>query len=337
MPHGLKTWVPIWLGLLLGCRAEKRIDLRPISEPQAGLRSELVAGGELAQRLAPPDLADLVLLYGSENEGALGPCGCSENPRGGLARIHTYAAETRARTPSASVWLVDAGGFLDGTPEESGLSRADAMVSNRWMVRGYDSLDPVALNVSWGDLVGLSSLEDTRELPLVSAHIAGRGLVPYVRRTLGSHSVVVTGITHLGPEFLMPDAYQAQDPEDAVRQLVADKAWSTEDVVVLLSHGAPTVAAALARDGLVDVVIDAQQHRYRDPLHREADAVWAKSHYQTQRLGELRLGLQAGRAAWAVDRKIDLDDTIPGDPVLARWAQQAEKESARVRKDVYGF
>jgi hypothetical protein len=211
------------------------------------------------------------------------------------------------------------------------------MASNRWMVRGYDALDPVALNVSWGDLVGLSGLEDTLDLPLVSAHIEGPGLVPFVRRELGNHSVVITGIAHLGPDFLMPDAYQGQDAEDAMRQLVADAAWADDEVVVLLAHGASTVAAALARDGLVDVVIDAQQHRYRDPVHREADAVWAKSHYQTMRLGELRLGLHAGRAAWAVDRKIDLDKAIPSDPTLAHWAKQAEKETEKVRKAVYGF
>ena len=321
----------------MGCRPDKRIDLRPIVEPRQGLRSELAEGGALAQRLAPPDLADLVLLYGGEAEGVLGPCGCTENPRGGLARVQTYARATQERTPATSVWLVDAGGFLDGTPEDTGVPRADAKAANRWMVQAYDRLDPVALNVSWNDLVGLSGLDDTRGLPLVSAHIEGPGLVPYVRRELGSHTLVFTGIAHLGPDFLMPSDYRGRDPEDAVRELVAEGAWDEEDVVVLLAHGAPTAATMLARDGLVDVVIDAQQHRYRDPVHREADAVWAKSHYQTLRLGELRLGLRDGRAAWAVDRKIDLDDAIPSDPTLLRWARQAEKEAEMVRETVYGF
>jgi len=325
------------LALTLGCRADKRIDLRPVHEPREGLRSEVVEGGALSQRLAPPDLADLVLLYGGETEGVLGPCGCTENPRGGLARIHTYAEETKARTPAAEVWVVDAGGFLDGTPEVSGVARADATAANRWMVRGYGALDPVALNVSWNDLVGLSGLEDTGGLPLVSAHIEGPAIVPYVRRRLGPHRIVFTGISRLGPELLIPDAYTAIDGEDGVRQLVSAGAWQDDDIVVLLAHGAPVEAAALARDGLVDVVIDAQQHRYRDPLHREADAVWAKSHYQTLRLGELRLGLQDGRAAWALDRKIDLDTAIPADPTLARWARQAEKEAELVRKTVYDF
>ena len=321
----------------IGCRPDKRPDLRPISEPRAGLRSEVVETGDLSQRLAHPDLADLVLLYGGETEGVLGPCGCTENPRGGLARIHTYAAETRLRTPSTTVWMVDAGGFLDGTPEDSGVARADATATNKWMVRGYGALDPVALNVAWADLVGLSALDDLEGLPLVSAHIEGPGITPFVRRQLGSHTVVFTGIARLGPDLLIPDAYTAHHAEDEVRALVEAGVWDQDDVVVLLAHGAPVVAAALARDGLVDIVIDAQQHRYRDPLHREGDAVWAKSHYQTLRLGELRLGLQDGRAVWALDRKIDLDTQIPADPTLSRWARQAEKEAEVVRKTVYGF
>jgi hypothetical protein len=127
------------------------------------------------------------------------------------------------------------------------------------------------------------------------------------------------------------------DPEDGVRAVLASARVQPEDLVVLLSYEANGVGTTLAKAGLVDVVIDANQHRYRDPPFRMGDAVWVKAHYQTMRLGELRLRIQEGRASWALDRKIDLDAEVPSDPTLDKWAKQAERDVAAVRKDAYGF
>jgi hypothetical protein len=235
------------------------------------------------------------------------------------------------------VWWLDAGGWLDSTLDFQGAPRLDAMVANEWMVRGLRALHPVALNVSWTDLTTLPGFSTPPDLPMVSAQFSGPGIVPWVERTVGDHRIVVTGIAHNGPAMLVPEGYTADDPQDAVRRVLAEASVRPEDLVVLLSSEANTVASMLAEEGFADVVIDARQHRYRDPPFRAGDAVWVKAHHQTLRLGELRLRLQAGRASWALDRKIDLDRAIPSDPTLAEWARRAEREVMLSRQKHYGI
>jgi len=322
---------------LAACKKTPGIDLRPTHDTRRGLSSEIAEAGHLPERLARPDLADLVLLYGAEAGGALGPCGCDKQPRGGLARIKTYADETRARSPDAPVWLVDAGGWLDSTLDFHGAPRLDAMAANDWMVRGLNVLHPVALNISWSDLSTLPGFDTPPDLPLVSAHITGPGIAPYIERTLADRRVVFTGIAHQGPPMLVPEGYEMTDPVAGVRAALAAADVQPDDLVVLLSSESNAAGTTIAEAGLVDVVIDARQHRYRDPPFRSGDAVWVKAHHQTLRLGELRIRVQDGRASWALDRKIDLDTDIPDDPTLARWAKQAEREVQLVRQTRYGL
>ena len=60
--------------LLLGaCRAKPAVDWNSSHDVRARLSSETAESGSLRDRLARPDLADLVLLYGAEAGGALGP------------------------------------------------------------------------------------------------------------------------------------------------------------------------------------------------------------------------------------------------------------------------
>jgi len=95
--------------------------------------------------------------------------------------------------------------------------------------------------------------------------------------------------------------------------------------VVLLAHGAPEAARSLAERGLVDVVIDTNLHRSLEPPFRVGEAIWVKSHFQTMRLGELRLGLEGGRIAWARDRKIDMDEGIPPQNDARRLEEAARR------------
>ncbi len=325
------------VAIMVACHTRQPTDWRPTHDARARLSSEIAETGDLSERLARPDLADLVLLYGAEAGGALGPCGCDKSPRGGLARIKTYANATQERSPRAAVWLVDAGGWLDATVDGQGKPRRDAVRANEWMVRGMGVLAPTALNVSWTDLQSLPGFSTLPDLPLVSAHIEGPGIHPFVESMVGDQRVVFTGIAHEGPPLLTPEGYTVSDPVDGVHRVLDAAQAGSRDLVVLLSSDANTAGAVLAKSGLVDLVIDARQHRYREPPFRVGDAVWLKAYHQTLRLGEVRMDLQDGRVTRALDRKVDLDPAITGDTQLERWAKDAQQEVEQVRETHYGF
>ena len=137
--------------------------------------------------------------------------------------------------------------------------------------------------------------------------------------------------------MLIPEGYSLGDPVEGVHQVLKTASVGPRDLVVLLSSDANAAGSALAKSGLVVLVIDARQHRYREPPFRVGDAVWTKAHHQTLRLGEIRMDLKDGRVTRALDRKIDLDTAIPGDAELDRWARDAEQEVGQVREDHYGF
>jgi hypothetical protein len=86
---------------------------------------------------------------------------------------------------------------------------------------------------------------------------------------------------------------------------------------------------------LVDVVIDTNLHREFSAPFRVGDAVWVRSHIQTMRLGELRLGITDGQVTWAMDRKIDLDDEIPSSRDSLLIAQTAREELDALQRTLY--
>jgi hypothetical protein len=98
----------------------------------------------------------------------------------------------------------------------------------------------------------------------------------------------------------------------------------------------PDSARKLAQEGLVDVVVDTNLHREQSAPDRVGEAIWIRSHFETMRLGELRIGLEDGRIDWFVDRKIDMDDQLPADPALLDIEEAARHDIRRTQQQVFG-
>jgi 2',3'-cyclic-nucleotide 2'-phosphodiesterase (5'-nucleotidase family) len=332
---GRSPWIrpEIGLCLVIGWAFGGCVSPRPAVPPRTmgplELRSELVVDGTLEARLARPDGASLVVFYTGEQKGSLDPCGCPERPRGGVGRTHSYVQAARAAEPSVPSLLVDGGYFLEDAMGLDGNPRADVPVLNRYMVEGLGRLPFTALNVGYNDLSGLTGLSDAGTwalgsvpLPLVSANAAGPGVVPYRIVEAGPRRVAITGITAPGVAFLPTPGFQTSDPVESGRRVLTELRGGA-DLVVLLSFQANDAARTLAEEGLVDVVIDTNLHTTFDEPFRVGKAIWLRSHLETMRLGELRLWLEDGRIARALDRKIDLDDRIPSIPEDEALASEA--------------
>ena len=159
----------------------------------------------------------------------------------------------------------------------------------------------------------------------MSANLQGPGIAPFLVLERGGLRIGVTGVSADEPTLTETPGYIRLSPEAAeavVRQLAGEA-----DVVVILSWHAAEVARAFAATlPGVDVVIDANRHREEQAPFRVGGAVWALADEGGLRIGELRLGLDGGRVTGALDRHIDLDETIPDDRVLARMQADARAE-----------
>ena len=145
----------------------------------------------------------------------------------------------------------------------------------------------------------------------------------------------ITGITARGVTFLPTPGFEVSEPVAAARPVI-EALNETTDVVVLLSFHASDAAKRLARQGGIDVVIDTNLHRTLDAPFRVGEAVWVRRHFQTMRLGELRIGLDRGAVAWAVDRKIDLDDLLPDEANQAVISREARKDLRAIERELFG-
>ncbi|TNE91051.1 MAG: hypothetical protein EP330_06260 [Deltaproteobacteria bacterium] len=261
--------------------------------------------GSLRARLAEDD-ADVVLVYGSEQEGELGPCGCDAVERGGMERIRGY--RTAVARGDAPVFLLHAGGFLDPRPMQD--DRNDAMIGE---VGDWD-----ALHVGFRDAPGLGRYLDGAawaeawkpSLPdgLVSASITGPWSAWRLVEREGV-TVAVTGVSAAKSTERFPSGLSAADPVDALTSALADAPEA--DLHVVLAYDTADLTDDLAALPGVDVLIEAGGYTARWEADASHGAVWVRSTKGSTRLGELRVWLEDGRVIKAVDRQIPVDRSLP--------------------------
>lgn len=299
------------------------LGLAGLAHAAPALVSQLVVEGPVGKRVSAAP-ADLVVYYGGEQRGQLDTCGCSVKARGSLSRLVRYVEVSRGASPAPSV-LVNPGQWLDDPGGFDGALRPDAVEMNRWMARGLAASGWDALNVAAPDLAGLSVLDSAaiRGLPLVSANVRGPGISRWRVVERGGLRVGVTGLTAVEPTLAQAPGYTIGPTTDAlavVRELAPQV-----DVVVLLAWHAPEAARQIAvAVPQLDVVVDANRHRELVEPFLVGSAVWATSTFEAQRIGELRLDLEGGAVAGAIDRHVDLDPTVAEDPALAKLATEAQ-------------
>jgi len=320
----------MFFGLLIACAKQVPAPPPRMVTVEPGLQAELATTGPLQERLAKADEADLVIFYAGEQRGDLAPCGCPSRPRGGLPRAASYMSAA-----GEGVFL-NAGGWLDGGQGLDGNPIPEASLKNQWMFRGLQQMNVGAVSVGFDDLLGLSTLaEPPPPLPMVSANLVGPGIQTHVLVEHRGLTIGVSGVSHTGHPSLSTPGYTRVTPNESIEP-VLEQLKRDSDIVVLFSHGATDTAKRMARQGLVDVVIDTDTHRSFDPPFRVGDTVWVRSHTQGLRLGELRLIVADKQITWALDRKIDMDDLLPDHPEQKQLSDTARAELEVLKTRLFG-
>jgi 2',3'-cyclic-nucleotide 2'-phosphodiesterase (5'-nucleotidase family) len=307
-----------------------------------GLASELRTQGSVVERQSAQD-ADLAIFYSGEHQGSMETCGCPKRPRGSLPRMKTYLNQHAVSHPQTATLLVNGGWWLSDAMGADGALRADAALMNTSLIAALDeAFDLHAANVSYLDLPGLQG--QTVPEWAVSANVQTIDptqspiAVSRIVRT-GDLRVGITGITKVDQSFVPSPAFEISDPvEPAIQALQAMRSQS--DVLVLLVYDAPEAAKSIAaRVPDLDVIVDTRQNRQHGAPIQIGETLWVKSHYQTMRLGELRLKVspKTGKAALVVDRKIDMDPAIEDEEQLKKRMKTARIEIDALQSELFGL
>lgn len=292
-----------------------------LAEPT--VRGTHVSEGRLSERIVRDD-AELVLLYGGEQRGDQGDCGCPGDPRGSLGRLEAYAEAVRST--GAPVLQLDPGNWLDDPVGVDQDLRADALVRNEHMVSAMEAGNWTALNVTFRDLPWLGRSGRWPE-GVVSANARGFDALPTHRIVeVGGRTVAITGVTHWAKDYLQPDGLEALDPVEALVQLLP-ALREEADVVVVMTYGlGRRIKEVVALDA--DIVVEADSLRSRfGPVYQDG-TVLVRSNEQTQMLGELRLEWDGDGLARAWERSIDLDGDVPWPRA---WRRRHRKAHSAVR------
>ena len=307
-----------------------------------GLASELLTEGSAIARQSA-QAADLTIFYSGEHQGSMETCGCPKRPRGSLPRMKTYLDQHAIAHPRTATLLVNGGWWLSDAMGADGTLRADAGLMNTRLIGAFnDGFDLHAANVSYLDLPGLQGQRipewavsanvktiDPDQSPIAASRIV----------QLGDLRIGITGITKLDQSFVPSPAFEITDPVPAAIQTLTDlKARS--DVLVLLAYDAPEAAKSIAAQiPDLDVIVDTRQNRQHATPIRIGDTLWVRSHYQTMRLGELRLNvdLKTGKTELIVDRKIDMDPAIANAPGLKKRMKAARIEIDAMQSELFGL
>ncbi len=208
----------------------------------------------------------VVLLFTGDNRGEIAPCGCKQEPQGGLARRKTAIEAERAR--GLPVVLLDSGNALfrePGRKEDDRVRQKAELVLEQMEAQGTAAMAVGERDLSLGLAWLQKATKGRKKLKLLSANLVDKaGKAPFP-----SSTVLEAGGLKLGVVGISPEGTPAGEPglkgrapiEAALAE--ARKLRKKVDVVVVLA-AVPyqeAVKLALLANEAVDFVVQSNDAR----------------------------------------------------------------------------
>lgn len=224
--------------------------------------------------------AEWQLVYSANLNGELKPCGCSaEGNLGGLLRRATQLEQLRRQNPDTVV--VSAGDFLDEQTEQG-------KIKNRFITAAMARLKIDAVLPGERELnqAGFAN----QALPWVLSNSISHHSIPRHRtRALGTGDrVYILGV--IDPA-LASGKTALEDPGPSLDRLLTTLKPRSSDTVMVLVHGAESLAQALSRDARINILVRGHlDGPVKQPLNRTAKGqyILAAGH-RGQRIGLAKL------------------------------------------------
>jgi 2',3'-cyclic-nucleotide 2'-phosphodiesterase (5'-nucleotidase family) len=206
----------------------------------------------LLPEAAPAEPRRLVLLFTGDTQGEIAPCGCKQEPQGGLARRKTAIDAERAR--GLPVVLLDAGNALFREPGRKDLAAVGPRAE--LVLEQLEAQGTVAMAVGQRDLSqGLAYLQKatrarSKKLKLLSANLVDKaGKQPFTASLVVEAGGLKVGVVGVSPEGAIPGepSLKGRPPiEAALAEARRLRQAKKPDVVVVLAAVPYQTAVKLA-------------------------------------------------------------------------------------------
>ncbi len=352
-----------------GPRARRRRAAAALATILAGVVAFVTLGPAVADETpAMRTGADLVgstdgfavaLEVSGDLQGSLETCGCPKHPMGGFAwRTGYTTALAKATKNAVSIVQVDAGRAFSDDVSPTGMAD-DVRIKNEWMLRSFDELGAVAINVAHADLAYLAPVMATdgyaaraKRFPalskLISTNVVAKGAYthPFPKfairtvtgKRLGGKPVRIgfLGVSEPPTDAVVKQhegklsLYTFEDPVDAVARALPELRKKA-DYIVVLAYVTRDVAKKLGAlvDG-PDVVVAAHQFPLFNKTDVQGTSTIAYVATQTKWLSELRLARmpadRTGKISIVDHRDVPLDEQTPADHEAAATVNAARSE-----------
>ncbi len=238
----------------------------------------------------------------------------------------------------------------DADPANQDQLRADALVMDDWMVKGFSQFKLDAINLSYRDLRygGIAMAKDkfdanVKQSPMLADIISANAIPakdlnsvaepkPYLIREVSGRrlgkpnfKVGIIGLTEQGPGG--KSGFVVEEPLARVKQILPE-VRAKADMVVVLAYMPLGICKEMAKQNPdIDVIIAGNATPQPPPAQREGKTIIAYAAQQTKSLGELRIYLdREGHILDYVNRYILLDTQIPDQPEAAKLAAAAKTD-----------
>jgi len=274
--------------------------------------------------------ADLLILYTGNTFGELKPCGCTrEADQGGIERRAAYLKEVRAG--QGNVLLLDSG---DSFKEPTVQGKIKARFLMRSMARmAYDAVVPGDKDFVYGTrfLGGLAGI------PWVAANLAlpapAPALPPYrIKRLENGLTAAVVGL--VDPELFYAGRHadiRVRDPRQTLESLLPGlRQKEHPDLMVLLTHMPRQRALDFLDVAGVDVVVNGHIDKATDRIDmapvRRGGKIFVQAGPRGQKVGELRVTLDAAGKKDFRQRMVKLDSHVKFDPEMVKLYDEYNKK-----------
>ncbi len=219
--------------------------MRPLLATVAVLSSVACSASSNTGKGSEPSAAlrSFSVFLTTELRGTIGPCGCTSDPLGDLARTAQILTDARAAGP---VLYLDGGSALyTGAKIEPQLAAQEALKSDLISAALTGPLAAAAIGLGPNDLAaGASKVRPPRSAANVPA-AAGVALAPPQVLEVGGVKVGVFGV--VAPEAVAAAGIKATPAAEAANTAIAHLRTQGAEVIIALAHMTRTDAAALAR------------------------------------------------------------------------------------------